>query len=193
MDPSVLYRTLERARAGDARALGELLESFRPYVRAVVRPFRDERLQAKIGESDLVQDALLEAHVSFAGFRGTTVAELVAWLRQVAVRTAGTTRRGFVGTDKRDPARELPNADLAAVQADSTSPSAAAVHNEETARITAALAGLPEDMQRVLLARHADGLAHAEIARQLGRTEGAVRVLYVRALDRLRELCAELQ
>jgi RNA polymerase sigma-70 factor (ECF subfamily) len=51
-----------------------------------------------------------------------------------------------------------------------------------------ALSRLPEDMQQVLLGRHVDGRSHAEIAAALGRTEGAVRMLYLRALRRLREL-----
>src|SRR5438128_2352754 len=98
--------TLELARQGDAQALGDLLESFRPYVRAIVQPFRDARLQARVDDSDLIQDALLEAHRGFPGFRGTTVAELAVWLRQIVVRSAGATRRGLVATDKRDPTRE---------------------------------------------------------------------------------------
>ena len=43
-------------------------------------------------------------------------------------------------------------------------------------------------MQQVLLGRHLDGLSHAELARVLGRSESAVRMLYLRALRRLREL-----
>ena len=37
---------LDCARGGDGPALGELLESYRPYVRVLVRAFRDERLRA---------------------------------------------------------------------------------------------------------------------------------------------------
>ena len=51
-----------------------------------------------------------------------------------------------------------------------------------------ALARLPEDMQEVLLGRHVDGLHHAAIAHKLGRSEGAVRMLYLRGLQQLRNL-----
>jgi RNA polymerase sigma-70 factor (ECF subfamily) len=54
-----------------------------------------------------------------------------------------------------------------------------------------ALARLPDDMQQVLLGRHMDGLSYAELAGRLGRTEAAVRVLYTRALRRLRDECHE--
>jgi DNA-directed RNA polymerase specialized sigma24 family protein len=39
----------------------------------------------------------------------------------------------------------------------------------------------------VLLGRHMDGLAYGQLAERFGRSEGAVRVLYTRALRRLRE------
>ena len=42
---------LARARQGDNKALGELLQSFRPYVQAIVRGFRDQRLQGRLDDS----------------------------------------------------------------------------------------------------------------------------------------------
>jgi RNA polymerase sigma-70 factor (ECF subfamily) len=156
----------------------------------IVRGLRNPRLQGRLDESDFVQDALLEAHRNFVSFRGETVAEMAAWLRQIAVRTAGRTIRGYVGTAKRDVARECPGDEpldgLALSPAES--PSDEAIRHEEAATLAAALSHLPDDMQQVLLGRHLDGLSHAELARALGRTETAVRALYLRALRRLREL-----
>jgi RNA polymerase sigma-70 factor (ECF subfamily) len=182
---------LARARLGDSRALGQLLESFRPYVRCLVRALGGERLQPRLGESDLIQDALLEAHRSFGEFRGNTVAELTAWLRRIVLRTAGHSLRDHLEAGKRALGNEEP-ADALDSRADSaSSPSAQAVRHEEAARMAEALAQLPEDMQQVLLGRHMDGLSYAALAEQLGRSEGAVRVLYTRALRRLREECRE--
>jgi RNA polymerase sigma-70 factor (ECF subfamily) len=190
MGPGERLQALEGARRGDAQALGALLDSFRPYVRMIVRGLHDPRLRARLDESDFIQDALLEAHRSFASFRGTTVAELAAWLRQIAVRTAGRTVRGFAGTAKRDLDCERPGGDaldgLAVSPAES--PSDQAARHEEAASLAEALSRLPDDMQQVLLGRHLDGLSHAELARALGRSESAVRMLYLRALRRLREL-----
>lgn len=180
--------TLERARLGDAAALGRLLESYRPYIRIIVRAFRDHRLQARVDDSDLIQDALLEAHRSFAGFRGTTVAELTSWLRKIVRRTVGHTIRGHIGTGKRDLDRECPTADLdVQFVDDGSSPSAQAIRHEQAACVAEAVARLPEDMQQVLLGRHMDGLSYAILAERLERTEAAVRVLYTRALRRFRE------
>ncbi len=189
MDTDERQAVLEQARRGDAQAVGALLEGYRPYVRVLVRAFKDERLQGKVGESDLIQDALLEAHRCFASFQGSTPAELAAWLRQIVIRSVGHTIRGFLGTEKRDLAREQAVEGFAQLLARSGStPSAVAIRHEQAARMAAALAQLPDDMQQVLLGRHVDNLSHAEIAAKLGRTEAATRVLYTRALRKLREV-----
>jgi RNA polymerase sigma-70 factor (ECF subfamily) len=183
---------LERARQGDGESLGRLLESFRPFVRLLVRGVRDRRLQARIDDSDLIQDAMMQIHKHFDGFQGNTVAELVVWLRPIALRAAGHTLRDHRATGKRDITREQVVEEMGNVLIDAgSSPSARAIRHEQAVRIAEALTRLPEDMQQVLLGRHMDDLPHAELAERLDRTEGAVRVLYTRALRRLRELCQE--
>jgi RNA polymerase sigma-70 factor (ECF subfamily) len=189
MDPGERLAALECARGGDTQALGKLLESFRPYIHMIVRGLRDPRLRARLDDSDFVQDALLEAHRSFPSFCGSSVAELAAWLRQVTVRTAGRTLRGLAGTAKRDPDCERPGEPLDGLAVSpGESPSDQVIRHEEAASLAEVLSRLPEDMQQVLLGRHLDGLSHAELAARLGRSEGAVRMLYLRALRRLREL-----
>ncbi|HKB36908.1 MAG TPA: sigma-70 family RNA polymerase sigma factor [Gemmataceae bacterium] len=180
---------LDRAREGDSHALGVLLESFRPYVRRLVQPFQQGQVKGRIDDSDLIQDALLEVHRSFATFHGTTVAELAVWLRCIVLRTAGRSLHAHVGVARRAVRHEQGVGELAEQLADpGTSPSAQAMRHEQAARLMEALARLPADMQQVLLGRHLDGLSHAALAERLGRTEGAVRVLYVRALSLLREI-----
>lgn len=183
---------LDRARAGDASALGELLDGFRPYLAAIARARHGGRLMGKVGESDLAQDALLEAHRHFASFRGNTIEEFAGWLRQIVVNTTGHALRDHLDAAKRNADREQPLAGLSeVVAAADTSPSMRAVRLERSADIAAALARLPEDMQTVILGRHVDDLSYADLAEKLGRSEGAVRVLYTRALRRLREECGD--
>jgi RNA polymerase sigma-70 factor (ECF subfamily) len=189
MDAGKRQDALARALAGDSQARGELLESFRPYLRVIARSFHDARLQARFDESDVLQDALLAAHQAFGSFRGRTIAELVAWLREIVIRSAGHIHRDHLAVEKRGAGREQPAEDLAILIADSaSSPSEHAIRHEEAASMADALARLPDDMQQVLLGRHMDGVSYAEIAQRLSRSEGAVRVLYTRALRRLREL-----
>jgi RNA polymerase sigma-70 factor (ECF subfamily) len=182
---------LDLARQGDSQALGNLLESFRPYVRLIVRALRGRRLQARLDDSDLIQDALVEVHRHFPRFEGSTVEELVAWLRPIVLRSAGHTLRGHLETGKRDIGREQGEAGLEGAADKGSSPSAQVIRAEQTVQMAQALARLPDDMQQVLLGRHLDGLSYADLAQRLGRSEGAVRVLYTRALRRLREVCQE--
>jgi RNA polymerase sigma-70 factor (ECF subfamily) len=46
---------------------------------------------------------------------------------------------------------------------------------------------LPEDFREVIVLRNLEGLPHEAVARRMGRSPGAVRMLWVRALARLRE------
>jgi len=59
-------------------------------------------------------------------------------------------------------------------------------------QLRAALQLLTEEQQRVLILKFIDGLSTREIARQLGKRQGAVRGLQMRALQRLSK-CASLQ
>ena len=49
------------------------------------------------------------------------------------------------------------------------------------------LSRLPDDYREVIVLRNLQGLSHEEVAARMGRNVGAVRMLWVRALARLRE------
>src|SRR5579885_1988338 len=78
---------LERARSGDAAALGRLLELYRNYLRLVARTLIGQALRVRLDASDLVQETFLKAAREFGQFLGSTEPELTAWLRQILVRT----------------------------------------------------------------------------------------------------------
>jgi DNA-directed RNA polymerase specialized sigma24 family protein len=56
---------LGRAQAGDAAALGQLLQLYRNYLGLLARLHIDRRLQGKVDASDLVQETFLKAHRNF--------------------------------------------------------------------------------------------------------------------------------
>jgi RNA polymerase sigma-70 factor (ECF subfamily) len=182
---------LDKARAGETEALGHLLQEFRPYVCVIIHAQRDRRLNSRLDDSDLVQDVMTAACRRFGEFRGKTSAELAAWLRRIALGITANAARDHLGTERRDVNREQALG-VGAEPADSGStPSAQAIRHERAARLAEALARLPDDMQQVLLGRHVEDLPYAVLAERLGRSEGAVRVLYVRAIRRLRDECRD--
>jgi len=54
-----------------------------------------------------------------------------------------------------------------------------------------ALAQLSEDHREVIVLHHLEGLDWDEVARRMGRTAGAVRMLWTRALKQLQPLIDE--
>jgi RNA polymerase sigma-70 factor (ECF subfamily) len=168
---------------GDQYTPGPLLESLGPYVRVVVRGMCRGRPVAGTNESDLVQEVLLRALQGLPGFRGRTPAELVGWVRRIAVRAAGHALREPAGGLDGDRAADVPG--------DGPGPVQSAIRREQSASLAAAVGRLPAEMQEVLLGRLVDGLDHAALAARLGRTVGAVRMLYLRAVRRLRNLYRE--
>jgi RNA polymerase sigma-70 factor (ECF subfamily) len=93
---------LAHAKGGDPAALGQLLERYRQYLTLLAHVQIGRAIRVKIGGSDVVQEAFLEAHRDFGGFRGETVGELVAWLRQILARNLANQVRRYRGTRARD-------------------------------------------------------------------------------------------
>ena len=189
-----------RAQAGDADALGELLQLYRNYLALLARLNIDARLQGKVDASDLVQETFLKAHRNFGQFRGNTEEELVSWLRQILTNNLANLVRHFLGLKRRDVRLER---QLAAEMdrssrlmdggliAPGSSPSRQASRREQAVLLADVLKQLPADYREVLILRHLEGLTFAQVAQRLGRTDDSVQKLWVRALARLRRSLGE--
>lgn len=191
---------LVRARAGDADALGRLLEAHGGYLKVLARVQLGRDLQGKLDPSDLVQEAFLEAHRDFGQFQGRTEAELLAWLRRVLATGLADQARRYRGTRRRDVrleqqlAADLEQSSQAlerGLAAPGSSPSGRAERGEDARRLAEALERLPADYRDVLLLRHFQGLPFPEIARRMDRTLDAVKNLWMRGLARLRRTLGE--
>jgi len=190
---------LAQARAGDTAALGQLFELYRNYLRLIARPMIDGALKLKLDASDLVQETFLKAHRQFADFAGREEPELMAWLRQILVRTVADQAR-YHRSRGRNVRRQvslealLEQAGGAAGQAlaDSVpSPSSLAVRRERAVLLADALEKLPADYREVFVLRNIEHIPFNEIATRLGRSPGATRVLWTRAMQRLSQLLEE--
>jgi len=187
---------ITRARAGEPIARERLLESFRNYLRLLARTGLDGPLQEKADASDVVQETLLKAHASFAHFRGQNEAELAGWLRQILARNLTDLSRRFQTEARRmDRERSLEElldqsslalGNLVAIRG--PSPSEHAQRRELSVVLADALADLSADYRNVVVLRSLEERDWDEVARKMGRTAGAVRVLWARALTRLRPL-----
>jgi RNA polymerase sigma-70 factor (ECF subfamily) len=172
------------------------LEEYRDYLRLLARLQLSPRLQAKLDASDIVQQAILEAHQCRAQFRGQSETERLAWLRAILAHTLAAAGRRF-STEARNLCKERSlEAELEGsssrleclLVADQTSPSERAARCEELGRLAQAMARLPEDQRRVIELHHLKGLRVAEVAALMDRSRPAVVGLLFRGLNRLREL-----
>jgi RNA polymerase sigma-70 factor (ECF subfamily) len=187
---------LASARAGSDEALGRVLDACRNYLLLVGNAELDSELRVKAGASDLVQETFLEAQRGFERFRGTTEAELRAWLRRILMNNLGDLRRRYRDADKRRLAREVPlelsdsSSGANQLPAGGASPSAVAAQQEELERVERAIEQLPADHRQVILLRNRLDASFAEIGQLMGRSEDAARTLWYRAVRKLSEILA---
>ena len=69
-----------------------------------------------------------------------------------------------------------------------TTPSQAFSRDQKEFHLQEVLATLPDESREALRLRYVEGLATKEIAERLGKSDGAVRVLLTRSLNKLQSL-----
>jgi RNA polymerase sigma-70 factor (ECF subfamily) len=171
---------LEQSRTGDGPALNALLGKLRPYLQALVRSWLGPDLARALGDSDIVQEALLRVSGNFANFRGQGVPELLGWLRQITFHAVVDRQRKTQAEGRL--AGPLP----AEVPSPELMPPEVLGRAEDAARLAAALAQLPPQRREVVQLRLLDGLEFAAISERMGKSAGALRVLFLRAIRQLR-------
>ena len=173
----------------------EALEPFRKYLEVLAQLHLDARLRGKLDPADLVQQTLLRAYSAIGELRSREPEVLNAWLRRILASTLADAVKHYE-RDKRDVKRERSlEADLDRsasglagwLAADQTSPSAAAVRNEDLLRLVAALAELPDATREVLVLKHCQGWTLQRIAERMDRTVPAVAGLLRRGREEMRK------
>ena len=158
---------VERAQR-DPRRFADLYARHFDRVYAFVARRVATRSDAQDLTSEVFQHAL--ANLGRFEWRGVPFA---AWLYRIAANA--------VADHYQRSAREQQ------APADAESPDADALTVERRALIYRAVRTLPDDQRRVIELRFADEQSIAETARVLGRSEGAVKQLQLRAMKTLRE------
>ena len=191
-------RLLESAKAGREEHLGQLLLMYSNYLKLMATAQLDRKLRARISPSDVVQETLLEAHRDFSRFQGASEGEFRAWLRRIFIHNLATIVERHVLTEKRDVRREISleetgaslersTARLVSVLADrGNSPSTDAQRFEHAIVLADELAELAPDYREIIVLRHLEGRSFNEVAEQMDRSSGAVRMLWMRAIAQLR-------
>jgi RNA polymerase sigma-70 factor (ECF subfamily) len=190
--PRDVRRTLGRRTRRLALGAGAGVDEYHFYLLQIARRELTPDLQPKGGASDLVQETFLEAQQAFGRFEGRSADELRAWLRCLLLHHTAKVGRRFRTTRKRRLSREVsldaPGQLAAAANgpAAAPSPSAHLLARERHEVLLQALDRLPDDYRRVMLLRYQKELTFEEIGRDMRRSGDAVRMLWARALERLK-------
>jgi RNA polymerase sigma factor (sigma-70 family) len=142
----------------------------RSLVRASGRILPDDRAE------DAVQQALLDAHQALRGNGAPERFE--PWLHRIAINAA----LKIVRKDRDEPSIEIDEERVDGV----AGPEQVRERRERLGRTVGAISALPARQRRALVLRELEGRSHAEIARELGLSGGAVRQLIHRARDSVR-------
>jgi RNA polymerase sigma-70 factor (ECF subfamily) len=193
---------IEQAASGDVKALDQLLQTNRKRLRHMVSLQIDNRLQARVDPSDIVQEVMAEASRLFPDYLKSRPLPFYPWLRQLAVNRIHRAARHHLGRARRDVRREvslpaqLPDESIAELAeqlaARISSPSQRVLRRELRDRVRQALGRLNNDDREVLVLRYLEHMSGSEAAAALGISEPAMRMRQLRALERFQRIIAKL-
>ena len=188
------------AKQGTRSSLGELLSAYHNYLMIVACVHFRPRLRPRTSPADMVQETMLRAIMHFGQFRGTNELQLQAWLRRILVNVMATFIERHVLAARRDRRREV---SLQSMDADAenggnrlaevlpaigVSPDLELQQNEEFLLLAQRLSQLSDNYRQVLILRNLQELPFEVIAKSLNRSVPATRMLWVRAIEKLRHL-----
>ena len=194
---------IEEAAAGNQSALNELFDRDRDRLKRMIRMRLHSRLQGRVDDSDVLQDAYLDAASRLPEYLEKPDAPFFLWLRRIASRKLIDVHRRHLGAHARDARLEvrlnrsgmpMANSDSLgeAMLDDLTSPSQAAIKAETRVALQQALAQLSDEDREIISIRNYEDMSNQEAAFELGIEESAASKRFLRALERLQSTLIEL-
>lgn len=185
------------AAGQDPQAADVLLAEHREPLRRAVAVRLDPALARRVDASDVVQDVLIEAHRRLKEYLKNPAMPFALWLRQLAKDRVIDAHRFHRQAQRRSLDREQTTHSPAWSDASSVqflaelldpekTPGSQAVQHELENKLHDALHTLDETDREIILLRHQEQLGNQEAAAQLGLSEAAASMRYLRALRRLR-------
>lgn len=171
-----------------------IVAQYEPYLRMLARTQMRKAYQAKVGASDMVQQAMLQAVQGLEGFRGSTEAEFRGWLRQILARHLCHLDRDL-HRGKRDIRREQSMEQKLAqssmrleglLAGDGPTPSQNVAFGENVLQVAEAVERLPDAQRDAVRLHYLDGLKLSEVATKMDKSTGAVAGLLHRGMKTLR-------
>jgi RNA polymerase sigma-70 factor (ECF subfamily) len=186
---------LQKAVEGDLAALRRLLEQCGGEVRRRITGQIENRWRSVLDEDDVMQVTYLEAFLHIDQLTARDTPAFVAWLTRIAENVIRDAVRGLSRQKRPDSARRIVPTNemdsyvglLECIGVTTTTPSQNVASMDAIGVLEGAIQRLPEDYRTAVRLYDLEGRAIAEVAKAMGRTEGAVHMLRARAHDRLRQ------
>jgi len=188
---------LANAIKGDRGALVGLLEELAPALRNRLESKIPQTLRVSVEADDVLQVTYIEVVGRIAQFKTGGYGGFRAWVNRVAENNLLDAIRAATAAKRPDPAKRAhrpPNADDSAATLievlageSKATPSRFVARGEAVMAMERMLATLPADYAKVIRLYDLAGHPVEEVAKEMGRSTGAVFMLRARAHDRLRE------
>jgi RNA polymerase sigma factor (sigma-70 family) len=173
---SEITKMVEKAADGDIEAFGELYSIYlAPIYRYVSYQVRD-----KMTAEDIVEEVFVKAWKAIGTCKGKSQT-FSAWLYRIAHNHVVNTLRRMNKRVSLESA-EVEIETLIEV----TNPEQEVEAKLAKQELLEAMACLSQNQRQVIILKFIEGLNNSEIAQILGKREGAIRVLQMRALSKLR-------
>jgi RNA polymerase sigma-70 factor, ECF subfamily len=167
---------IERCRAGDDAAFGELVDRYKDLVYGLIYRLTSDRSRV----DDLAQDVFLKVHRGLPYFRGE--ARLSTWIYRIVQNVCNQARAAKLPEVSHDQSADgRPHLEPATMDR-------SAQDLELRDRLEKAIAQLPESYRMLIAAHYLQGVQYEALAEALNIPLGTVKTHLYRAKRRLREL-----
>ncbi len=197
-DSEPTVELLTRVRTGEQAAFEGLFARHRPWLRQLVEWRLDDRLNARLDPSDVVQETQLEAYRRLDDFLARDPMPFRLWLRKTLDERLAMLERRHLGASRRAVDRERQASDgksawlVERLTGGGPTASQVFVQDEMAQRACVeAIAALADLDREILLMRKFEALSYNEVAYLLGVDAATARKRHGRALLRLHESLAK--
>lgn len=202
-DRQQIDELLQKLRGGDQSALAELFSLYRDQLWRMVSFRLDRRLYGRVDESDVLQEAYMDAVDRIDRFFDEDQTSFFTWLRLITEQRMIDVHRRHLRTKMRDARREVSLDDngrppttpvclLAHLIGYVSSPSQKVARAEVEAIVEEAINQMDPIDREVLALRHFEELGNNEVAEVLNLKPAAASNRYFRALKRLKEALSQI-
>ncbi|MCA9047530.1 MAG: sigma-70 family RNA polymerase sigma factor [Planctomycetaceae bacterium] len=177
---------LRAAGAGDDDALGDLIEGYRPLLRATAHRSLKGGVRTRFAPSDVVNLTWWSAFRGFPGFQGD-ISAFEAWLQKIHDRNIAEIIRNQLAA-RRDVGREQPFGSHDVPGSTGSSVSGQRLVVKDLGEVLQrAMLRLPSAQREAVRLRFYEGVSMGQISEQMGRSEQSVAGLIKRGVAKLRE------